>query len=332
MPSHVHDVQRRAATRAAPWPDASYEHWRQTCDTLHAHTQVLGKVAAALAAPEPQLQHAALRLTARGWETLPLPAPDGSGALVLTLDLRRHEAVIEHSRGNEVRVALTPHGSVRRVGREVLKAVGSLVGHVEISPTPQEVPWTVPLDEDDVHAHYEPEHAHAYFVAATHAAAVLAEFRAPFRGRATPVNAWWGSFDLSVTLFSGRPARPPAEDFITRNSADMQTVTVGWWPGDSRYPRAAFYGFASPAPKRLSRVAITPAAGRFDPELGEFLLDWDDVRAVADPHAAGLEFARSVFREASALGGWNEALALSMEGIPPPLRPAKAISPRRVPG
>jgi hypothetical protein len=330
MPSSVDDLQR-TTTRPA-WPDASYEHWRQTCDTLHAHTQVVGKVATALAAPEPQLQHAALRLTARGWETLPLPAPDGSGTLVLTLDLRRHEAVIEHCRGDEVRVALTPHRSVRAVGREVLDAVGSLGGPVEISPTPQEVPWTVPLDEDVMHAHYEPVHAHAYFVAATYAAGVLAEFRAPFRGRATPVNAWWGSFDLSVTLFAGRPTRPPAEDFITRNSADAETVTVGWWPGDLSYPRAAFFGYASPAPKQLSQVAVSPGAARFDPELGEFLLDWDDVRGVDDPHAAGLEFARSVFRGASALAGWDEALARSVDGVPPPLRPAKGASPPHTPG
>src|SRR5947208_3414326 len=112
--------------------DVSYGCWRETCDTLHAHTQVLGKLAAALAPPEPQLQHAALRLTARGWETVPLPAPDGSGALVAALDLRSHEAVAEHSDGRSARVALTPDRSVGEVTRELLAAARDLAGPVAI--------------------------------------------------------------------------------------------------------------------------------------------------------------------------------------------------------
>src|SRR5271168_3480362 len=159
------------------WPAVSYSTWSATCDTLHAHTQVLGKLAAALAPPEPQLQHAALRLTARGWETLPLPAPDGSGALVVALDLRAHEAVTEHSDGRTSRVALAPDRPVRDVTREVLAAVRGLGGPVEIDPTPQETPWTVPLDQDDEHATYDPAQVSDYFAAATRAALVLAELR-----------------------------------------------------------------------------------------------------------------------------------------------------------
>src|SRR5580765_8827261 len=102
------------------WPAVNYEQWHETCDTLHAHTQVLGKLAAVYAPPEPQLQHAALRLTARGWETLALPAPDGSGALVAALDLRTHEAVVEHSGGGEMRIALMPNRPVAEVTRDVL--------------------------------------------------------------------------------------------------------------------------------------------------------------------------------------------------------------------
>src|SRR5580693_2992756 len=119
-------------TMSCEWPALSYEQWGETCDTLHAHTQVLGKLAVVLAPPEPQLQHAALRLTARGWETAPLPAPDGSGALVVALDLRTHEAVIEHSGGDVRRVALAPDRAVAVVTRELLDAIGALGGAVEI--------------------------------------------------------------------------------------------------------------------------------------------------------------------------------------------------------
>src|SRR5712675_2248870 len=120
------------------WPACSYDDWRATCDTLHAHTQVLGKLAVRLAPPEPQLQHAALRVTARGWETAPLPAPDGSGAFVAALDLHAHEAVLEHSDGRVERVGLAPDRAVGAVTRELLAAARSLAGAVEIDPTPQE--------------------------------------------------------------------------------------------------------------------------------------------------------------------------------------------------
>src|ERR1700709_2394236 len=138
------------------WPSISYSEWSATCDTLHAHTQALGKLAAELAPPEPQLQHAALRLTARGWETPPLPAPDGSWAsFVVALDLHRHEVVVETSDGEVEAVPLVRDRAVGEVTRDVLAAVTHLAGEVEIDPEPQEVSWTVALDEDTEHATYD---------------------------------------------------------------------------------------------------------------------------------------------------------------------------------
>src|SRR5918911_1731678 len=158
------------------WPALGYEQWSATCDTLHAHTQVLGKLA----------------------------------------------------------VVLAPDRPVGQVTRALLDAARELGGDIEIDPTPQEVSWSVPLDEDELHATYDPDEVGAYFAGATRAALVLAAFRAPYRGRSTPVNAWWGSFDLAVNLFSGRSAEPPSDDFIMRNAMDAQEVAVGWWPGDGR--------------------------------------------------------------------------------------------------
>jgi hypothetical protein len=304
----------------ATWPAVSYDQWSATCDTLHAHTQVLGKLAVALAPPEPQLQHAALRLTARGWETEPLPAPDGSGRLVVVLDLRTHEAVAEHSNGQQARIPLAPDRAVGEVTTELLAAVGRLAGPVGIDVTPQEVPWSVPLDADTEHATYDREQVAAYFEAAGRAAMVLAEYRAPYRGRSTPVNAWWGSFDLAVSLFSGRPAEPPSSDFIMRNAMDAQEVAVGWWPGDPRHPAAAFYAYAHPAPAGYSEAALRPAAAHWDSAIGEYILTWDDVRSSPDPHAAGLEFARSAFSHACRVCEWDPALAASAAGDPPPVR------------
>jgi Family of unknown function (DUF5996) len=303
----------------AQWPALSYGEWSATCDTLHAHTQVLGKLAVALAPPEPELQHAALRLTARGWETAPLPAPDGSGALVAALDLHAHEAVAEHSDGRSERIALTPDRPVGEVTRELIAAVSGLVGEVRIDPTPQEVSWSVPLDEDDEHSTYDAGQVETYFAGATQAALVLAEFRAPYRGRSTQVNAWWGSFDLAVNLFSGLPADPPSDDFIMRNSMDAQEVAIGWWPGDPRYDPAAFYAYAHPAPEGFAEGDISPAAAHWTPELGLFALDWEDARASGDPHAAALEFAHTAFDHACVVCEWDPALAATASGRPPPV-------------
>jgi hypothetical protein len=300
------------------WPTLDYEDWRETCDTLHAHTQVLGKLCVALAPPEPQLQHAALRLTARGWETLPLPAPNGSGSFVACLDLRKHAFVVETSDFRRVSYELRDR-SVGEVTRQMLGAIRMQVGDFEIATNPQEVPWDVPLDQDEEHATYVPSQVERYFAVATRAALALAAFRAPYRGRSTPVNAWWGSFDLAVNLFSGAPADPPSPDFIMRNAMDAQEVAVGWWPGDPRYPRAAFYAYAHPAPAAFSDGQVDPSAARWDDRLGEYVLDWADVAASSDPHGAAVGFARSAFRHACLVCDWDPWLSASAHGDPPPV-------------
>jgi len=299
---------------AVGWPALPYEEWSATCETLHAHTQVLGKLAATLAPPEPQLQHTALRLGVRGWETPVLPAPDGSGVLAVELDLCSHEAVARHSDGREARIPLVPDRSVGVVTRELLAAVRSLGGWVAVNPTPQETSWQTPLDEDEEHATYDPAQVARYFAVATHAALVLAALRASYRGRSTPVNAWWGSFDLAVSLYSGLPADPPAADFISRNAMNAEEVAVGWWPGDSRYPRPAFYAYAYPAPAGFADATLTPPAAHWNATLGEYILDWDEVRAADDPHATALAFARSAVQHACTVCGWDATLAASADG------------------
>jgi hypothetical protein len=148
---------------------------------------------------------------------------------------------------------------------------------------------------------------------------VLAALRAPYRGRATPVNAWWGSFDLAVNLFSGRPADPPADDFIMRNGMNAQEIAVGWWPGDPRHPTAAFYAYAHPAPAGFADASLAPAGGAWNGDLGEYLLEWADVIAAEDPHAYALDFALTVVRHACDLCEWDPALASSAQGDPAPV-------------
>ncbi len=201
----------------------------------------------------------------------------------------------------------------------MLKAVRAVAGPVEINPTPQEVTWSVPLDQDTEHSRYDSEAVERYFDVATQAALVLAAFRAPYRGRSTPVNAWWGSFDLAVNLFSGAPAEPPSRDFIMRNSMDAEEVAVGWWPGDARYEHAAFYVYAHPAATGFAEATITPKQARWDSELGEYILDWNDIRECGDPRGLALDFAGSAFHHACVTCGWDAPLLASAEGSPPPV-------------
>jgi Family of unknown function (DUF5996) len=259
------------------------------------------------------LQHAALLLTAHGWETGMLPAPDGSGALVVTLDLRAHEVVAEHSDGRTRRVSLTHDRPVGAVTRELLAAVGELVRPVAIDTSPQEVPRSAALDEDEEHRTYDPTHVATYFAAATRAALVLADFRGPYRGRCSPVNAWWGSFDLAVNPFSGVPADPPSQGFIMRKRdgrARGGVRLVAWRPELSEGPRSTR---THPAPQSSAVAALAP-------ELGEFVLEWDDVCASSDPRAFALiSHVRRFVTHAS-----------SASGIPSRLRAPRA-GPRRSP-
>jgi hypothetical protein len=240
--------------------------------------------------------------------------------LVVALDLRAHEAVVEHSERRSRSVALAPDRPVGEVTRELLGIVREVGGGIEIDMTPQEVWWSQPLDEDLEHASYDPDAVASYFASATRAALVLAAFRAPYRGRSTPVNAWWGSFDLAVNLFSGAPADPPSDDFIMRNAMDAQEVAVGWWPGDPKYGKAAFYAYAHPAASGFAGATLAPSSARWEERLGEYVLDWDDVVASRDPHGLALEFARSAFNHACVACGWDPALPASAQGNPPPIR------------
>jgi hypothetical protein len=144
------------------------------------------------------------------------------------------------------------------------------------------------------------------------------QWSSPYRGRSTRVNAWWGSFDIAVSLFSGERAEPPSNDFIMRNAMDAQEVAVGWWPGDARHDRAAFYAYAHPVVEGYADLELPH--GGWNEDLGEYLLAWDDLRDTAEPHAVALDFLRRVFRHACVVCGWDPSLAASAEGTPPPVR------------
>ena len=303
----------------AGWPTISYDRWAATCDTLHAHTQVLGKLAARLAPPEPQLQHAALRLTARGWETAPLPAPDGSGSLVVALDLHATRRWWSTATAGPTRIPLTPNRPVADVtrtcsppspsGRGRCRSTRAAGGSVDGAPG------------SGLRARQLRPRAGRRLFRRRHPGGAGAR-RVP---RAVPraVDAGQrlvGTFDLAVSLFSGMPADAPSNDFIMRNAADAQAIEIGWWPGDTRHPGAAFFAFAHPAPPTFAHGRLSPAAAHWDKTLGEYILDWDDVRAAADPRGGGAGVRPLRVPPRLPICGWDTNLAATADSRPPPIR------------
>ena len=282
---------------------------------------MLGKLAAALAPPEPQLQHAALRLTARGWETAPLPGARRLGrarsSRSICTPTRRSPSTATGARGASRSRPIAPVGEVTR---ELLAAVRRLAGAVELNLTPQETPWTTPLDRTrstppstrrGSTPTSRPRPAPRWCSAA---------LRAPYRGRSTPVNAWWGSFDLAVSLFSGKSAEPPGGGLHHAQrgqcGADRGRLVAGRC---ALSRRAAFYAYAHPAPAGFENATLQPAAAHWDATLGEFILDWDDIRDEPGSARERVAFARSAVLHACTVCGWDPALAASAEGIPPPV-------------
>ena len=289
------------------WPELPYGAWRATRDTLHMYLQAIGKVRLALAPMEPQWAQVPLHVTARGLNTSPIPHP--SGVFEIDVDLLEHVVSVRTVRGSVRRIALEPR-SVADFYRALMDALASAGVDVTVSELPSEVPEPIPFPEDTVHASYDAGWAHRFWRALVSAHAVLGEHRARFRGKTSQVQLFWGALDLSYMRFSGRPAEPPpGADVITRYSNDAEHVCAGFWPGDARFPEAAFFAYASPRPEGIEAAELEPEPARWSDELGEFLLPYDAVRVAPDPREALLAFLETTYAAASGLARWDPALA-----------------------
>ena len=301
-------------TAQTPWLPLPLEHWLETYQTLHMYTQVVGKVRLALSPMTNQWWQVPLYLTARGLTTSPLPY--GPRTFEMVFDFFDHHLVIQSSDGDERRIPLGP--AVKDFYREVMTALADLGIVVHIWTQPVEVLDPILFEKDDQHATYLPDDAHRFWQVLRQVDVVCKEFRARFTGKCSPVHFFWGSFDLAVTRFSGRPAPPPDADRITRLGYNAELSSFGFWPGGpgprGRTDGAAFYAYAYPEPAGFRDQPIRPEAAFYHPELGEFLLMYDDVRASPDPRAAILAFAQSTYEAGARLQRWPlDELALEEE-------------------
>ena len=297
-------------SREQIWPSLDYAAWRETCATLQLWTQIVGKIRLALG---PWINHSwgvTLYVAARGLTTSLIPY--GTRAFEIEFDFIRHQLCITTSEGAERAIKLQPE-SVASFYREVMSKLRELAIEVHIGMKPNETLEAIPFDRDEKHATYDPEYANRFWRALLQADRVFKEFRSRFCGKCSPVHFFWGSFDLAVTRFSGRPAPPHPggiphlPDAITREAYSQEVSSLGFWPGNDQIPTALFYSYAYPSPDGFADAKIKPAAASFHPQLREFVLPYDDVRRAESPDDAVLEFAQTTYDAASTLGRWDRA-------------------------
>jgi hypothetical protein len=288
------------------WPELPFTAWNDTLETLHMKLQVVGKLRLALSPPEPQWAHVPLYVTARGLTTTPM---ESAGTIFqVDVDLIDHQVLIRTTRG-DVRPVALENGSVAAFYAELMSNLEALGIEVHIRAVPDEVPDPIPFAEDTVHVAYEPEWANRFWSVLSQVDLVFKEHRSRFKGRTTPVNFFWGSFDLAVTRFSGRPADPPdGAGVITRGSADAEQICGGFWPGFQRFPQAAFFSYTYPKPQGIEQVTIQPAGAGWNADLGEFALLYEDVRKSPSPRDQILRFLESTYAAGARLRDWDPNL------------------------
>ncbi len=295
------------ARASTEWPSLPLEAWLDTYATVHRMTQVVGKIRLALA---PRLNHywqVALYLTARGLTTSPMPYEDGE-VLQIDFDFIDHKLVFTTSRAELRELALRPRPLAEFYG-DVRAALADLGVHIHIWDVPVEIPGPQPhFAVDHEHQAYDAEYVNRCWRVLLRTALVMHEFRGRFSGKCSPVHFFWGSFDLAVTRFSGRPAQVrPNADFVAREAYHDECMSVGFWPGSPGIIGPAFYAYAAPEPQGFRQVRVPPATARYHAPLGEFLLPYDDVRTSPQPESTLLDFFQSTYEAAAELGNWDRA-------------------------
>jgi hypothetical protein len=291
------------------WPALPYAEWQDSCATLHLWTQIVGKVRLAQMPAVNHWWHVPLYLTARGLSTGPMP--HGARSFQIDFDFIDHALLIAASDGAQDRLALVPR-SVAAFYTEVMGRLAALGLGVEIWPVPVEIANPIPFAADEVHAAYDALQVNRFWRALAQIDQVMRAFRGRFLGKASPVHFFWGSFDLAVTRFSGRPAPPPPRnpvipDTVNREAYSHEVSSCGFWPGNGGFGEAAFYSYAYPEPPGFAAAPVAPAEAYYAREIGEFILPYDAVRTAADPPGVLLQFLETTYAGAADRGNWDRA-------------------------
>ncbi|MGH9158833.1 MAG: DUF5996 family protein [Vicinamibacteraceae bacterium] len=307
----------------AVWPDLPYATWRETSATLQLWTQIVGKVRLQLTPWVNHGWHVPLYVTARGLGTSPIPI--GTAIFEIEFDFISHRLAVRTSKGEEGSIPLEPR-TVAAFHHAVLDLLNSMGVAVAINEMPNEIANPIPFSEDRTHAAYDAAAGHRFWRALVQVDRIFKLFRSGFLGKVSAVHFFWGSFDLAVTRFSGRPAPlhpggvPGLPDEVTREAYSHEVSSAGFWPGNDAFPRAAFYSYAYPEPAGFRDKPVPPGA-YFDTTLGEFILPYETVAVAADPDALLLDFLSSTYAAAAETGRWDRAALECPLGVPAEVRP-----------
>ena len=289
------------ASRAGRWPALPLAAWRDTCETLHMWTQVVGKLTLSTTPLANHWWNVTLHFTSRGLATQPMNC--GDRTLAAAFDFVSHELLLSASDGATEVIALEPM-TVADFHAKVMGALARLGCPIRIRTTPVEVPDPIPFERDTIHRAYDRAWAGAFWRALESMRPVLEEFRCGFVGKCSPVHFFWGSFDLAVTRFSGRRAPPrPDADPVTREAYSHEVISHGFWPGGGDVD-ASFYAYAAPEPGGFAKAAVVPPAAYYSAAFKEFLLPYEAVRSARAPEEALMSFLASTYEAGARLAGW----------------------------
>ena len=290
------------------WPTLPSAEWTDTLETLHMWTQVIGKIRMVRS---PWLNHSwsvPLYVSATGLETTLIPHEDEGFAF--DFDFLRHQLHLKTTTGEQRSIPL--HGkSVADFYGEVMESLESVKMPVEIRPIPSEVPEAIPFAEDTKHATYDPDHVRALWRALLSSNRVMTRFRAGYRGKASPVHFFWGSFDLATTRFSGKTAPPHGGGLpnfpldVAQEAYSHEVTSVGFWPGNREAPDPIFYAYAYPSHADFSKATVAPKEAFWLDALGEFVLPYAAVAGAQNPEASLTAFFESTHAAAAELAGWD---------------------------
>ena len=286
-----------------PWPALPYDAWKETYATLHMWTQIVGKIALALAPPLNHSWGSALHLTARGLSTRRLL--HGKRWFTLEFDFIDHRLVVRTFDGSERTLLLEPPRPVADFYRELMSMLRAMALEVSIWPMPVEIPAPIRFDEDTVHRSYDPVFVNRFWRVLGRIEDVFTRTQCSFIGKCSPTHFFWGSFDLAVTRFSGRAAPPREGPAFMRDAYSHEVISHGFWPGSGPVLEPAFYAYAAPEPPGLKEAKVRPPAAFFHPELNEFILPYEAVRTAPDPEAAIRAFVESTYQQAADLARWD---------------------------
>jgi hypothetical protein len=285
------------------WPSLPLDDWRHTRDTLHMWTQIVGKICLALTPRVNHFWNIALQVTSRGLMTPPLLYQGRT--VTMTFDFLEHALVIDTSDGLRQSVPLQPE-TVADFYQRLMRTLHGLGIDVRIWSMPVEVPEPIRFEQDLLHRSYDAAAARRFCEILLATKPVFESFRGEFIGKCSPVHFFWGSFDLAVTRFSGRPAPArPGADPITREAYSHEVISHGWWPGGGPVDEPAFYAYAAPEPAGLKTAAVEPAAAYYNTDLSEFILPYEAVRTAAAPEADLRAFLRTTYEAAATLARWD---------------------------